>query len=127
MDHETAKVFHIGGDSFDEATFKMPKHQLASRAKGRNTHHRGETHDQKEFYDAIVKAVADAQEILVMGPGTAKLDFLKHVHKHDAALEPRIVGVESADHPTDGQVVAHARAYFRAKDQMLGTTAGALG
>jgi hypothetical protein len=30
-----------------------------------------------------------------------------------------IVGVETVDHPSDGQLVAHARHYFKAEDRML--------
>jgi hypothetical protein len=30
-----------------------------------------------------------------------------------------ILGVESADHPSDGQIVAHARKYFEVRDHML--------
>ena len=48
-----------------------------------------------------------------MGPSTAKLELVKHVHKHDHQLVGRIIGVETADHPTDKQIVAHARAYFK--------------
>jgi hypothetical protein len=29
-----------------------------------------------------------------------------------------IVGVETVDHPSDGQLVAHARHYFNAEDRM---------
>ncbi len=122
LDHEHAKVFHLDRESFDETVLKMPKHQIASRAKGRDTHHRGESHDQKEYFEAIVKTVGDSEEILVMGPGTAKLELVKHVHKNEPKIEKHIVGVESADHPTDGQILAHARRYFRAKDRMLGTS-----
>jgi hypothetical protein len=42
------------------------------------------------------------------------------VHKHDHALEPKILGIETLDHPTDGQLVAYVRHYFYAKDKMLG-------
>jgi stalled ribosome rescue protein Dom34 len=121
MDHEQAKVFHVGSEAFDEQTLRAPKSHIASSHKGKDSHVRGETHDDKVFYDAIVKAVSDAQEILVMGPGTAKLAFMKHVHKHDPQVEPKIIGVETSDHPTDGQIVAHVRKYFRAADRMLGT------
>jgi len=31
----------------------------------------------------------------------------------------RIVGVETVDHPSDRQLVAHARRYFKADDRML--------
>lgn len=122
LDHEHAKVFHLDRESFDETVLKMPKHQIASRMKGRDSHHRGESHDQKEYFEAIVKAVDGSKEILVMGPGTAKLELVKHVHKNEPKVEGHIVGVESADHPTDGQILAHARRYFRAKDRMLGTS-----
>jgi hypothetical protein len=67
-----------------------------------------------------VKLLGDAQEILLVGPGSAKLELVKHLHKHHPALVGRVKGVESADHPTDPQIVAHARSYFAAKDQMLG-------
>ena len=62
--------------------------------------------------------LAEAAEVLVVGPGVAKLEFIKHVAKHEHALEPKIVGVETVDHPTDGQLVAYARRYFRAADRM---------
>jgi len=38
-----------------------------------------------------------------------------------STLVPKIIGVETADHPTDNQVVAHARSYFRAADRMRGS------
>lgn len=121
MDHEQARVFHVERDSFDEQTLNAPKSHIASSKKGKDTHHRGESHDDKVYYDTIAKAVSDAQEILVLGPGTAKVAFMRYVHKSEPRLETKIVGVESADHPTDGQIVAHVRKYFRAKDRMLGT------
>ena len=31
----------------------------------------------------------------------------------------KVVGVETVDHPSDGQLVAYARKYFVAKDRML--------
>lgn len=122
LDHKEAKVFHVARDSWDETVLKMPKHHLSSGSRGRDSHHRGESHEQKGFFESIAKAVDDAQEILVMGPGTAKLEFIRHVHKNEPLLEKRIVGVETADHPTDGQIVAHTRKYFVAKDRMLGTS-----
>ena len=60
-----------------------------------------------------------AQEILVVGPAKAKLDLIKHIHKHHQDMVSNIVGVETLDHPTDGQLVAYARKYFHAKDRMI--------
>jgi hypothetical protein len=73
------------------------------------------------FFQAVEKALSDVEEILIVGPGSAKLELIKHVHKHNHALEPRIVGVETVDHPTDGQFIAYAHRYFHAKDRLRGT------
>ena len=53
-----------------------------------------------------------------MGPGNAKTAFHKHATQHQPALAKRIVAVESADHPSDGELVAHARKHFKAIDRM---------
>jgi hypothetical protein len=45
---------------------------------------------------------------------------MKYIDKHEHGFAQRIVGVETLDHPTDGQLLAYARQYFRAKDRMLG-------
>jgi hypothetical protein len=36
----------------------------------------------------------------------------------DTAWRQKIVGTETVDHPTDNQLVAHARKYFRTADRM---------
>lgn len=57
--------------------------------------------------------LAGAGQILLLGPSVTKLHFLHWVRKHDPTLEPRIIGIETADHPSDRQLVAHVRQYFR--------------
>ena len=47
-----------------------------------------------------------------------KLEFFKFVHEHHRPLESKVVGIETADHPTGGEIVARARIYFRASDRM---------
>jgi stalled ribosome rescue protein Dom34 len=109
VDHAQAKIFHINRDGFEETVLHAP------------TRHRERGSAQMEhFFHDIVKEVSDAKEILVVGPGSAKLELVRHVHKHDKNLEPCIVGVESADHPTDGQLAKHIRQYFIEKDPLLG-------
>ena len=46
------------------------------------------------------------------------LELIKHIHVHDPALSDKVIGVETVDHPSDGQLVAFARKYFEAKDRM---------
>lgn len=117
LDHREAKVFFFDRDSFDEVG-------LASGKPHQHLHHKAgsvagkRSAEDHHFYHSIVETLQPAKEWLILGPSTAKLEFVKHVHKHDAKLADHIVGVESADHPTDKQVVAHARAYFKSADRM---------
>ncbi len=54
----------------------------------------------------------------MVGPAKAKLELIRYLHKHAHALGTKVVGVETVDHPTDGQLVAYARTYFVAADRM---------
>jgi hypothetical protein len=119
LDHRNAKVIDFAIDD---------KHVVTIHHKGghRPVHHRagatgsGHAADDAQYYDAVVSAVGDAQDVLVTGPGTAKVGFREHVgHKHPA-LARRIVGVESLDHPSEGELLAFARKYFKRVDAMHG-------
>ena len=115
LDHHEAKVFHLTPDTFSEEHLHAPHAEL--RQKHREKGHPAEL---SHFLEEIVKAVSDAREVLVLGPGSAKLDLVKYIHKHHPRLVDNLVGVETVDHPTDRQIVAHARATFRKVDAMLG-------
>jgi hypothetical protein len=54
-----------------------------------------------------------AEEILVLGPSTAKSEFLHYLQEHVRGLTGKIAGVETVDHPTEAQIVAHVRSHFR--------------
>ena len=66
----------------------------------------------------VTDAIADAGAVLVTGPANAKTEFVKHIERHAPALGAKIAGVETIDHPTDGELVAHARKYFKDDHQM---------
>lgn len=106
IDRNDAKIFHFNA----EAAEKLVLHAHHSR--------RGDAHRENEvFFHEVAKALSDAGEVLVTGPAHAKTDLLKHVARHDPQLLSRVSGVETADHPTDGQILAHARHYFATADR----------
>lgn len=116
LDHKEARAFAFHPDTADETTVVGPPH---------NDHHkwtRGQEgikehpEDLKRFFHDIVLALHGVESLLIVGPGSAKLEFLRYVHTHDRALEAAIVGIETVDHPTDGQIVAYAREYFKRVD-----------
>jgi stalled ribosome rescue protein Dom34 len=118
IDHEEAKVFHVDSAEFDPSKIQ-PHHHVKRRSTVTVEH--AHPADALHFFQAVEKALADVEEILIVGPGSAKLELIKHVHQHNHALAPRIVGVETVDHPTDGQLRAFAHKYFHAKDRLRGT------
>jgi stalled ribosome rescue protein Dom34 len=115
IDHKEAKIFHIEPEGFDVSKINAPHHHLTRKAEEQGRHAGSD-----RFFHDVAEKLEDAEEILVVGPSSAKLDFIRYAHKHDRALEPKIVGVETLDHPTDGQLVAYVRHYFHGKDRMLG-------
>ena len=117
LDHTQARIFFFDRHAVDEI-------DIAARTANHHLHHKsgnvdGKRHpDDQHFMHEIVEALKPAKEWLIMGPGAAKLEFVKHVHHHDKHLSDHIVGVETSDHPTDKQIVAHARHYFAAAGAM---------
>ena len=59
-------------------------------------------------------------EVLIVGPGLAKTAFERYVRKHHPSLAGHIVGVETVDHPTAGQILKYSKQYFLGVDQLLG-------
>ena len=115
LDHQEARVFQFGEGEIE----KIPVH-----GHKQHLHHRagcigdGRAPADIAFFTEIGDALAGAGEILVLGPGAGKLEFVRHATKFLPELEHRIVGLETVDHPSDGQLVAYARKYFRARDRM---------
>jgi stalled ribosome rescue protein Dom34 len=117
IDHKEARIFHVHPDSVDEATVLSPQHHIHRHPKGRGE---AKEHpaDAQHFFDEIARNLQGVDAILIVGPSSAKLEFFRHLHEHDRRLEARVVGVESADHPTDGEIVARAKSYFTQSDRM---------
>jgi stalled ribosome rescue protein Dom34 len=116
IDHREARIFHIHPDTVDEVTVLAPLHNVHHKhprgAEGAREH----PNDAKQFFDAVGRDLQGEEEILLVGPGAAKLEFLRHTRSHDRAIEPRVVGIETVDHPSDNQMVAYARRYFGKKN-----------
>ena len=66
----------------------------------------------------MISHIRDAESILIFGPGEAKGEFAKRLQSED--LGGRIVGVETVDKMTDGQIAARVRQHFttRSADEL---------
>jgi stalled ribosome rescue protein Dom34 len=117
LDHSEARVFHIDKVGFDETVIVAEKpHRHIHRKSGPGAVSGRRAAGDPAFYEEVAKALTENEEILVLGPSTAKLELIKYVHKHHAPMASKVVGVETVDHPTDRQIVAYARHYFDVVD-----------
>ncbi len=108
MDHSQAHVL-----MFDR------EHVEAQRIKSRSHHkHPGKSEDHTAFFQAIAQALQGTHEVLLTGPGAARTEFRKWCDQHSASIAHTIVDSVAADHPTDHQLVAMAKQYFKRFDAM---------
>lgn len=90
------------------------EHMQAQRIHSRSHHkHQGKGDDSSAFYAAIAQALAGSHEILLTGPGLARNQFRAWCQTHHSATADKIVDSVAADHPSDAQLVALARQYFK--------------
>lgn len=72
----------------------------------------------EHYYHSLAHKLQDAKELLLIGPGLAKNHFKAHLEKHHHSnVAKAVVGVENCDHPTEPQMIAIARNFFKAYDQ----------
>jgi stalled ribosome rescue protein Dom34 len=116
IDHREARVFHFNADEVDKIVVHPHDHHVHIHHKA-NSIGSGHAAEDHAFFNDTLTAIGDSKAVLLTGPGSAKTELMKHVAKHAPAKLEAIVGVESADHPADGALVAHARHYFKAADR----------
>jgi hypothetical protein len=118
IDHHEARVFHFSPTDAEKLVLHPdnPHVHIHHKANSIGSGHAGEDHN---FLEAVAKSIADAGAVLITGPANAKTELVKHISTHHPQLMKIIVGIESVDHPSDGELLAHARHYFKAEDLML--------
>ena len=68
-------------------------------------------HHLRRYYEAVIKAIEDADRILIFGPGEAKLEVEKEIRK-SKLLGAKIAAVERTDKMTERQIAAKVRDFF---------------
>jgi stalled ribosome rescue protein Dom34 len=116
IDHKQARIFHFNVEEADRTVIR-PDHAV------RDIHH-GQKRtglrvaEDHEFFEAVAKAISDAGAILILGPANEKDAFAKFLAEKHPAVRTHVEGVESADHPTDGELLDYARRFVKAADRM---------
>ena len=100
IDRQEAKLFEFTRE-------KMERSQIHAR----NPEHHGV--NEHKFYAEVASHLAGADQILILGPGVAKHHFQNHLMEQIPLLAKKIVACETVDQPTDAQIGALARKFFR--------------
>jgi len=117
LDHQEAHVIQFNADTHENST-------ITTRSKHGHIHQKagvvgcGHAATDQNYLHEVAATVAGCGEILIVGPGSCKLELIKHMNRHDPAIAEKVVGVETVDHPSDGQLLAYAKKYFLRVDNM---------
>lgn len=117
IDHAEAHILHFNREAVEaeviETQSTNPRLHIKSGIPGA-----GRVPENAAYFDDVAKALKDAQEILIVGPGFEKLALMKHMMKHHHDVAEKVMSVETVDHPSDGQLLKYARKYFVRADRM---------
>jgi len=125
LDHAEARVFQFNPEDVQAKVVHAAGNPHNPAHGSPRVHHKagvigpGKAAPAPGYFAAVAQALDGAGEVLVMGPGTAKDEFIKHLGTQVPALAQKIVAVEAADRMTDRQIVARARKHFGRIDRTL--------
>lgn len=111
LDHTKAQVIHFDLKAAESESLKAHSAHPHPQSKFGDQKHANES-DNTAFFADIAGALKDAIEILIVGPGDEKTAFKKYLTEHVPAVADKIKGIETVDHPTEGQLLAYARNHF---------------
>jgi len=117
IDHHEARIFKFSPTEADKLVVHPQNPHLHLHHKA-NSIGDGRAAPDPAYFDQVANALDEAGEVLIAGPANAKLELKQYIERHRPQLAKKIVGLEAVDHPTDGELTAHARRYFTAADRM---------
>jgi len=112
IDHLTAKVFYVGLTGVDEIV-------LHSHLSTQHLHHKansidsGKVEDDHRFLDEVADTLSHSGQILIVGPAGEKAVLHKYLQQHHAKVAKGVLKVDNCDHPSDHQIIALAKHYFK--------------
>jgi stalled ribosome rescue protein Dom34 len=117
IDHHLAKVFLLGTDTHETLLVSSthPHSHLHHKA---NSIDSGRAPVDKDFLRRVAATLMHVQSILIAGPASAKIELTSYLESAHPRIAARVSAVETMDHPTDGELLAHARHFFKADDRM---------
>jgi hypothetical protein len=120
LDHREAHIIAFNRDTAIPPVIVRSPYQHEHLHRRADVVGSGKASERSEYYEQVVTTIRDVPAWLIVGPANAKLVFAKHVSRLHADLLDHIVGIETVDHPSDGQLLKYARQYFVKAERMAG-------
>lgn len=117
LDHRTAKVFQFNADE-NETTIVHSSHPHQHLHHKANSGDSGHAAVDKDYLERVAATLAHAGAILIGGPSSAKVELHSYLENVHPGIASRVSAVETLDHPSDGELLAHGRRFFKADDRM---------
>jgi stalled ribosome rescue protein Dom34 len=110
IDHTNAQVIHFDKDASESESLKTHSTHPHPHQRHGDTHSNED--DNSRFYDDIAAALKDSAQVLIVGPAQEKTAFMSYLTAKVPAVAEKIKAVETVDHPSNGELLSHARKYF---------------
>jgi len=109
MKHTTVWIDHQRAYIIECTTTGIQDRSIEKEEKGKMDHEH-----LKRFYHKVAMSLANPDQLLILGPGTAKNEFKHHCEQHGHAdLKNAIVGIETMkDHPSKSEMIEVSRKFF---------------
>lgn len=117
IDHLQAHIIHFNADAVESELIKLHSSHPHLHTKAGSVGS-GRVPENRHYFDEVARVVKDAAEILIVGPGVEKRELMKYLLVQHREIAERVLAVEAADHPTDGQLLKIARKFFHKADLM---------
>jgi stalled ribosome rescue protein Dom34 len=117
VDHTQAHVIHFNADAAETDVIKLQSSHTHLHTKAGSIGS-GRVPEDKHYFEEVSEALKESMEILLVGPGSEKHELKKYLEKHHRQIAENVLGVETVDHPSDGQLLQVARKFFHKADLM---------
>jgi stalled ribosome rescue protein Dom34 len=126
IDHQKATVWQFTSTEGERTL--VHSHDQHQKVHGRKSTHGGHRHPaDAKFFEEVAAALSGTHEILIIGPAEAKQEFANFLKVKHEPLAKGVVALETADHPSDAEVLSYARRHFKALDRMYEPDVGGSG
>lgn len=108
IDREHAQLYLLSQDKMERQRFEHHHKENHRHLRDAVDKHR----EEQGLFRDVGKALEGMDQILILGPGVAKHHFRNYLMEQMPMVAKKVSGVETVDHPSDGQIAAMARKFY---------------